>query len=268
MNKEAIITVNSLTKKFNGFTAVNNISFKVRKGEIFAFLGPNGAGKSTTIKMLITLLPPTAGEGSISKYNFVSQPAEVRRIIGYVPQLISVDGTLTAYENLLLMARLYDIPRNERKGRINETIEFLNLGKNMHSLVRTFSGGMVRKIEIGQAMLHHPIVLFLDEPTTGLDPVAKKNVWKHLIELNSRYGTTIFFSTHNMEEAEAFSTRVTIMNLGKIAAIGTVSELKKKTGINNATLEDVFIFFTGNKIKENGNFRSIREGRQTVQRRG
>jgi len=262
-----IIDVRGLTKKFGNFAAVDNISFSVDEGEVFAFLGPNGAGKTTTIKMLITLLKPTSGQGTVAGYDFVSQPSDVRRMIGYVPQMVSVDGALTAYENLMLMAQLYDIPREKRKARISEVLEFFKLEGNAHSLVRTFSGGMVRKLEIGQAILHQPKVLFLDEPTTGLDPIAKQNVWKHLKELNSKFQTTIFFSTHNMEEADAVSNRVAIMDRGKIAAIGPIPELKKRTGRRNATLEDAFVFFTGNQLQEKGNFRAIREARQTEHRR-
>jgi ABC-2 type transport system ATP-binding protein len=268
MRNEEMISIHGLTKKFGDFTAVDNITFSVDDGEIFAFLGPNGAGKTTTIKMLITLLSPTSGHGSIDKFDVVTNSADVRRMIGYVPQMISVDGALTAYENLKLMAQLYDIPAHEQKKRINETLRFFDIEKNANSLVRTFSGGMIRKLEIGQAVLHRPKVLFLDEPTTGLDPIAKQNVWKHLLELNSKFGTTLFFSTHNMEEADEVCHRVAIINKGKLAAIDTVAKLKKKTGKKNATLEDAFIFFTGNKLQEQGNLRSIREARQIERKRG
>lgn len=267
-NNNNIVVVENLTKRFNDLLAVDSISFNIKQGEIFAFLGPNGAGKTTTIRMLITLLKPTSGEGTINGCNFVRQPAEVRKIIGYVPQMISVDGTLTAYENLMLMARLYDIPSNERGKRIKEILSFLNLEKYTNSLVRTFSGGMIRKLEIGQAILHRPRVLFLDEPTSGLDPVARQNVWKYLLELRDTFGTTIFFSTHYMEEAEAMSNRVAIMQNGKIAVIGTAQELEEKTDIKNATLQDAFIFFTGDKLEENGNFHDIKRTREIERKLG
>ncbi len=265
---DTIIAVENLTKRFKDFTAVDNISFDVKKGEIFAFLGPNGAGKTTTIKMLITLLSPTSGDATVNGYSVVHNPAEVRKAIGYVPQMISIDGSLTAWENLLLMARLYDIPFRECKERIRQTLSFLKLEKFAGSLVRTFSGGMIRKLEIGQAMLHHPRVLFLDEPTVGLDPIAKNNVWENLLELRDVFGTTIFFSTHNMEEAEGVCDKVAIMNAGKIAVIGTASELKEKTNKKSATLEDAFIFFTDNFLQENGNFHEIKTTRQTQRRLG
>jgi ABC-2 type transport system ATP-binding protein len=265
----SLIEVSNLTKKFKDFTAVDNISFNVNKGEIFGFLGPNGAGKSTTIKMLITLLEPTQGKALIDGYDIVHQSSKVRETIGYVSQMISVDGTLTAYENLMLMARLYDIaPKTERIKRINETLSFLNLEDHANSLVRTFSGGMIRKMEVGQAMLHRPKVLFLDEPTTGLDPVAQQSVWEHLFALRDTMNTTIFFSTHNMEEADKVSDRVAIINEGKIMIIGTPEEIKAKTGKPNASLEDAFIFFTGNKFQDKSNFREIRRNRKTEQRLG
>ena len=264
-----LIEVSNLTKKFKDFTAVDDISFNIGQGEIFGFLGPNGAGKSTTIKMLITLLKSTSGKATIDGYDLVHSPSRVREIIGYVPQMISVDGTLTAYENLMLMARLYDItPKSERIKRIDEVLSFLNLKDHAQSLVRTFSGGMIRKMEVGQAMLHRPKVLFLDEPTTGLDPVARQSVWDHLITLRDTMGTTIFFSTHNMEEADEVSDRIAIINEGKIAIIGTPEEIKTKTGQVGANLEDAFIFFTGNKLQNKGNFREIRQARKTEQRLG
>jgi ABC-2 type transport system ATP-binding protein len=263
-----IIEVKKLTKRFGDFTAVNDISFGVQPQEIFAFLGPNGAGKSVTIKMLITLLKPTSGQAIVDGYDIVAHSADVRNTIGYVPQSISVDGTLTAYENMMLMARLYEVPRNERKERIKEVLDFLGLAEHTNSLVRTFSGGMIRKMEIGQAMLHRPHVLFLDEPTTGLDPIARQNVWQRLLELRKSFGVTIFFSTQYMEEADLVADRVAIMNQGKIAVIGTVPELKAKTGKSDASLDDAFIYFTGNQLDTAGNFRDIRRARRTEQRLG
>ncbi len=176
--------------------------------------------------------------------------------------MISVDGTLTAYENLMLMARLYDIPRAERKERVREMLSFLELEQHTNSLVRTFSGGMIRKMEVGQAMLHHPKVLLLDEPTTGLDPVARQSVWEHLFELRDRFDTTIFFSTHNMEEADEVSDRVAVMNRGKIEAIGRVEELKAKTGKPDATLEDAFIFLHRKQTGGNRQFSRNPQGQK------
>lgn len=264
-----IITVDNLTKKYGDIVAVDSVSFGVKKGEIFAFLGPNGAGKSTTIKILITLLKPTGGSGSINGFSFIESPAAVRRSIGYVPQMISVDGTLTAYENMILMASLYDVPRKERRERVQRILSFLKLEKFSNTMVKNFSGGMVRKLEIGQAMVHHPPVLFLDEPTTGLDPIGRQDVWKNLLELRDTFSTTIFFTTHYMEEADEVSDRVAIMNLGKLAVAGTAAELKEKTNKTDATLDDAFIFFTGGgPILERNNFRDIRRSRATERNLG
>ena len=263
-----MIDVKDLTKNFGDLCAVDHVSFSVSKGTIFGFLGPNGAGKSTTIKMFITLLTPTSGDAIINGHSLIQHPAEVRKSIGYVPQMISVDGSLTVQENMMFMAQLYDVPYRECKGRIQEMLTFLSLDKHARSLVRTLSGGMIRKLEIGQAMIHHPRILFLDEPTTGVDPIAKRNIWDHLVDLRKTFGTTIFFSTHNLEEAEESSDRVAIMNTGKIAAIGSIAELKEKTKKKDATLEDAFIFFAGNSLEMEGNFRDIRSTRKTEGRLG
>ena len=265
---EKIIEVKNLSKHFGQVLAVKDISFEVKRSEIFSFLGPNGAGKTTTIKMFITLLAPTSGDATINGYSVIHHPAEVRKVIGYVPQMISVDGALTVQENLMLMAHLYDVPHRECNKRIKEMLAFLKLEKYAQSLVRILSGGMIRKLEVGQAMLHHPHLLFLDEPTTGLDPIAKRNIWEHLAELRDTFGTTIFFSTHNMEEAEDACDRIAIMNAGEIAVIGSVSELKEKTNKKDATLEDAFIFFAGNSLQSGGNFRDIKQTRQTHHRLG
>lgn len=267
-NTRSIIEVANLTKRFGDFTAVDDISFTADRGEIFAFLGPNGAGKSTTIKMLITLLDATSGKAAIDGHDISGDAYAVRKAIGYVPQSISVDGTLTANENMMLMAQLYDVPREERRERIAEVLKFLKLERFADKLVRTFSGGMVRKMEIGQAMLHRPHALFLDEPTTGLDPVARQDVWEHLLELRRQFGTTIFFTTHYMDEADGVADRLAIMNAGKIAVIGTSQELKDKTGVTDATLEDAFITFTGNTIREAADFRALKQARRTEARRG
>jgi ABC-2 type transport system ATP-binding protein len=264
-----IIAVENLTKKFGDFVAVDSLTFSVKEGEIFAFLGPNGAGKTTTIKILITLLSPTSGDGIINGFSFIENPVEVRKSIGYVPQMISVDGALTAYENMMLMASLYDVPRKERKSRVQEVLSFLKLEKFSNTMVKNFSGGMVRKLEIGQDILHYPRVLFLDEPTAGLDPIGRQHVWKYLVELCDTFKTTIFFTTHYMEEADEVSDRIAIMNLGKLAAIGTAAELKEKTGKIGATLDDAFIFFTGGGLfLEKGNLRDIWRARTTERKLG
>jgi ABC-2 type transport system ATP-binding protein len=265
---DEIITVDCLAKNFGPLEAVKDISFAVKKSEIFAFLGPNGAGKTTTIKMLITLLRPSGGDALIDGQSLVHQPAQVRQSIGYVPQMISVDGALTVWENMMLMARLYDVPYRECPARIQTMLEFLDLDKQARALARTLSGGMIRKLEIGQAMLHRPHVLLLDEPTTGVDPIAKRHIWEHLTRLRQDFGTTIVFSTHNLDEAEEAADRLAIMNKGQIAAIGGAAELKAQTNLPDATLEDAFIFFAGSALEAGGNFRDIRSTRKTQRRLG
>lgn len=209
-----ILETKALTRRFGTLTAVKALTISVEAGEVFGLLGPNGAGKTTAIKMLTTLLPPTAGAATIAGFDVVRHPAEVRRIIGYVPQVLSADGTLTGYENLLIFAKLYDIPRAERESRIRSALAFMGLADAADKLVREYSGGMIRRLEVAQSMLHRPRLLFLDEPTVGLDPLARKAVWEHIARLRTDYSTTIFLTTHYMEEADSLCHRVAIMHLG------------------------------------------------------
>ena len=262
-----ILETNSLTRRFGPLIAVDDFSMGIRTGEIFGLVGPNGAGKTTVIKMLTTLLKPTAGNAWVGGYDIVGNPAQVRRIIGYVPQLLSADGSLTAFENLLIFAKLYHIPRGERVRRIREALVFMGLDDVANKMVREYSGGMIRRLEIAESMLHRPKVLFLDEPTVGLDPVARKVVWDHIQQLRSDYGTTILLTTHYMEEADTLCNRVAIMHLGKIAAIGTPTELKASVG-EGATLDDVFVHYSGFEVDSGGNYRDISRTRRTARRLG
>ena len=230
------IDVQNLTKIYKGnIKAVDNLSFEVAEGSIFGFLGPNGAGKSTTIKILITLARPTQGTAHIFDLDVIKEPGKVRGVIGYVPQELSADGALTGYENLLLSAKLYDIPPHERKTRIDAILTLLELTPRAHSLVDTYSGGMVRRLEIGQAMLHHPRVLFLDEPTIGLDPAGRKLVWEHIRKLNHDEHMTIFLTTHYMEEAEALCDQIGIIDHGRLSVVGSPQQLKEKVGEGTIT---------------------------------
>lgn len=265
---QEIIEVSELVKCFGDNTAVNHVSFAVGEGEVFGLLGPNGAGKSTIIKILTTLLPPTSGNACVVGFDVTRQPMEVRRRIGYVPQALSADGNLTGYENLLVFARLYDLPHTERAPKVREALTFMGLQDAGDRLVRTYSGGMIRRLEVAQAMLHRPQVLFLDEPTVGLDPVARKAVWEHLAELRSQTGMTIFLTTHYMEEADSLCDRVAVMHLGKVVAMGTPAELKATIDEPEATLDDVFAHYTGNILESGGNYRDTARTRRAVRRLG
>lgn len=266
--KSVILSTRGLTRRFDKFTAVDTLNISVAPGEVFGLLGPNGAGKSTVIKMLTTLLPPSAGQATLAGYDVTHQSNTVRRVIGYVPQALSADGSLTGYENLLIFAKLYDIPSKRRQQRIHDVLEFMGLHSAAHRLVRTYSGGMIRKLEIAQSILHRPQLLFLDEPTVGLDPVARTQVWHLVQELCANYGTTIFLTTHFLEEADSLCNRVTIMNRGKEIVTGAPSELKAAIAKPNATLDDVFIYYTGDELASGVSYYDTAKTRRNAQRLG
>jgi ABC-2 type transport system ATP-binding protein len=264
----AIVETEALTRRFGRFVAVDTLTMAVEAGEVFALLGANGAGKTVTLKMLTTLLPPTSGTARVAGYDIVRQAGHVRRVIGYVPQMVSVDGALTGYENMLIAAKLHDIPRAERQARIQDMCALLGLTDVAQKLVRAYSGGMIRRLEIGQAMLHHPRVLFLDEPTIGLDPLARQIVWERLEHLRAHDGTTIIFTTHLMEEVDQQCSRVAILHRGTIAALGTPAALKATLGGDETTLDDVFVHYAGGVVEEGGEYREITRTRRTAQRLG
>lgn len=243
-----VIDVSHLTREFGTLRAVNDVSFQVNKGEIFAFLGPNGAGKSTTIKMLTTLLKPTAGSVYLNKIDSALYQAQARRVFGIVFQDPSLDDDLTAMENLQLHAVLYNVPVLLRKQRIQEMLEFVELWERKDHLVKTFSGGMKRRLEIARGLLHHPKILFLDEPTIGLDPQTRNHMWQYLQAVNQKEQMTIFFTTHYMEEAEKIAQKIAVIDHGKIIAMGTTQQLTKQT--QTKTLEDAFLVLTGRPIRE------------------
>jgi ABC-2 type transport system ATP-binding protein len=243
-----IIEVKNLVKKFKDFTAVNDISFEVKKGEIFAFLGPNGAGKSTTIKILTTLLDKTSGEILVNGQNPATHKHGVRKSFGIVFQDPSLDDDMTCYENMQLHAVLYSVPSRERESRIKELLIFVELWDRKDSLVKTFSGGMKRRLEIARGLLHHPKILYLDEPTLGLDPQTRNHMWQYVQELSRKEGMTVFFTTHYMEEAEKIAKRIAIIDHGKIIATGSPMELKKQTGTES--LEEAFLKLTGNVMRD------------------
>ncbi len=243
-----MITVKNLTKKFSDVVAVQDISFDVPEGEIFAFLGPNGAGKSTTIKMLTTLLRPTSGTITVHGYDPVRDPDAVRRSFGIVFQDHSVDDELTAWENMEFHGVMYDVPNPLRRKRIDELLAFVDLTDRAHSLVKEFSGGMKRRLEIARGLLHHPKIIFLDEPTLGLDPQTRNHMWEYLKNLNDKEGTTVFFTTHYMEEADRVADRIAIIDHGTIIATGTSEALKAQT--KTTTLEEAFLALTGKTIRD------------------
>jgi len=243
-----MIRVQNLVKKFADFTAVDDISFQVPKGEIFAFLGPNGAGKTTTIKMLTTLLPPTSGSLELNGLDPTRQANEVRRQFGIVFQDPSLDGDLTAAENLELHGVLYHVPRKERRERAQMLLKLFELWDRKDTQVKKFSGGMKRRLEIARGFLHTPKILFLDEPTLGLDPQSRNQLWTHVRRLNETEQVTVFLTTHYMEEADRVAQRIAVIDHGKIVAIGTSQELRERT--NTESLEDAFLTLTGTTIRD------------------
>jgi ABC-2 type transport system ATP-binding protein len=263
-----ILQTDGLTKRFGALIAVDDFTIAIPEGEVFGLLGPNGAGKTTVLKMLTTLLPPSAGHASVGGFDVVRQAGAVRRIIGYVPQMISADGNLSGYENLLIFAKLYDIPRRELRQRIQDALALMGLTAAGNNLVKTYSGGMVRRLEMAQSMLHRPRVLFLDEPTVGLDPAARHLVWEHIQQLQRDFGDTILVTTHLMEEADILCQRVAIMHHGTVRAIGAPKELKASLGQPDATLDDVFMHYAGDTLDAGGRFRDIRRQRRVARRLG
>ncbi|MBI5729356.1 MAG: ATP-binding cassette domain-containing protein [Candidatus Magasanikbacteria bacterium] len=238
----------NLTKKFGDFTAVANISFKVEKGEFAAFLGPNGAGKTTSIKMFTTLLHPTAGSIELNGIDPTKDRFGARRSFGIVFQDPSVDDELTAYENMKFHAVLYGVPAKEQAGKIEELLTFVELWERKDGLVKTFSGGMKRRLEIARALLHEPAVLFLDEPTVGLDPQTRNHMWSYIEKLNREKQMTVLFTTHYMEEAEKFARRVLVIDHGKMITDGSPAKLMQDTAAQS--LEEAFLKLTGHGIRE------------------
>lgn len=242
----AVIEVKNLTKKYNGFTAVDGISFEVGEGEVFGFLGPNGAGKTTTINMLCTLLRPTSGSALVSGSDVVRDPNQVRREIGIIFQDPSLDDRLTAEDNLRFHGYLYHMDRKRIDERIPEVLNLVELYDRRRDFVRKFSGGMKRRLEIARGLLHCPKVLFLDEPTLGLDPQTRAHIWDYVLKMREDSGLSIFMTTHYMQEAEVCD-RVVIIDHGKIVDLDTPEKLKAK--YNETTLEGVFLKLTGREIR-------------------
>jgi ABC-2 type transport system ATP-binding protein len=245
-----MIRVERLVKTYGEVQAVRDISFEVRQGEIFAFLGPNGAGKTTTIKMLTTLLRPTSGKVEIDGLDPVTHQNEVRKRFGIVFQDPSLDDELTAAENMDLHGALYHVPRKTRIERSEMLLRLFELWDRRNDPVKQFSGGMRRRLEIARGLLHTPKIIFLDEPTLGLDPQTRNQLWTHVRRLNEEEQVTVFLTTHYMEEADRVAQRIAIVDHGRIVAQGTPAELKQQTGTE--TLEQAFLALTGSSIREEG----------------
>lgn len=254
----SIIKVQNLTKKYKNLIAVDHISFSVKPGDIFAFLGPNGAGKTTTVKMITTLLKPTEGEITVNGYNVSNQKDQVRKSLGIVFQDSSLDEELTAWENMEFHGILYKIPTQIRRASMERLLKIVQLWDRRNNFVKTYSGGMKRRLEIARGLLHQPKILFLDEPTLGLDAQTRISLWEQIKQLNQKYQTTIFFTTHYLEEAEKIASKIAIIDNGKIIAEGTVNSLKKQT--KTQSLEAAYLALTGKNIREESsdNFNHMR----------
>jgi len=243
-----VIRVQHVVKKFGDFTAVDDISFEVETGEIFAFLGPNGAGKTTTIRMLTTLLQPTSGTLELNGLNPTVQKEEARKQFCIVFQDPSLDQDLTAWENMELHGVLYNVPRDVRRQRTEMLLKLFDLWDRRDAQVKQFSGGMRRRLEIARGFLHTPKILFLDEPTLGLDPQSRNQLWTHVKSLNETERVTVFLTTHYMDEADRVAHRIAIIDHGRIVAMGSSRELKERTG--KESLEEAFLALTGTTIRE------------------
>jgi ABC-2 type transport system ATP-binding protein len=263
------VAVTGVRHRFGDYAAVDGVDLQVQEGEVFGLLGPNGAGKTTLLRLINTLLPIQEGAVSVYGRDVTRSPMAVRRLLGYVPQQLSIEAALTGRENVAWFARLFDVPRAERKERVAHALETMALTDSADRLAGTYSGGMVRRLELAQALVNRPALLILDEPTVGLDPVARDSVWRRVEELRESTGMTVLLTTHYMEEADALCDRIALLHLGRVRAEGTPEELKDLVG-EDASLEDVFRQFTGGTLDDDakGGLRAIRTSRRTARRLG
>ncbi len=263
------VRCHGLRHRFGSQVAVDGVDLVVERGEVFGLLGPNGAGKTTTIRVLNTLLPVQEGEVEVLGHDVRADPMAVRRCLGYVPQQLSIEGALTGRENVMWFARLFDVPRRERRQRVDDALEAMGLEDAADRLAAGYSGGMVRRLELAQALVGRPELLILDEPTVGLDPVARDGVWERLGELRTATGMTVFLTTHYMQEADVLCDRVALMHLGRIRSQGTPAALKALLG-PGTTLDDVFRHATGSELDghQGGGLRDVRATRRTAGRVG
>ena len=259
-----------LSYQFGAHLAVDHVNLSIAPGEMYGLLGPNGAGKTTTIRMITTLLKPVTGAVRVFGLDAAARPMLVRRVIGYVPQALSADANLTGVENVELFARLFDVPRRERKQRVAEALEAMGLTEAAGRLAGTYSGGMIRRLELAQSLISAPRLLVLDEPTVGLDPIARGVVWEYIAKLRSEHNMTVLMTTHYMDEADAYCDRISLMHRARIRVTGTPAELRSELG-DEATLDDVFRHYTGDdldKPSEEGGMRDVRRSRRTASRLG
>ena len=261
MADDSVIKVKNLVKKFNGLAAVNGISFEVKPEEMFAFLGPNGAAKTTTINVWTTQLLPTSGSAEVAGFDVVKKPNQVRKSIGIIFQDPSLDVELTTWENLKFHGMLYGLTTSEVKSMGEEVLKMVGLWERRDSRVKTFSGGMKRRLEIARGLMHHPQILFLDEPTIGLDPQSRHNIWEHIYELREKFKMTIFLTTHYMEESENCD-QVAIIDEGKIKALDTPTNLKAK--FDQKSMNGVFLALTGKKARDEEKFNPLDKIRQDL----
>jgi ABC-2 type transport system ATP-binding protein len=261
----------SVSYRYGEHVALDGVDLRVERGEIFGLLGPNGAGKTTTIRIANTLLPVQEGRIEVLGFDVSRSQMSIRRRIGYVPQQLSIEAALTGRQNVTWFARLFDVPKQGRAEQVDEALELMGLGDAADRLAGTYSGGMVRRLELAQALVNRPELLILDEPTVGLDPVARDGVWQRVEELREATGMTVLLTTHYMEEADLLCDRIAMLHLGRVQTVGGPDELKDELGLE-ATLEDVFRHFTGNELDASGearqSIRTIRSTRRTARRVG
>ncbi|MGV0781284.1 ATP-binding cassette domain-containing protein [Mycolicibacterium sp. XJ775] len=263
-----------LTHRYGTFTAVDDLTLQVHRGETLGLIGPNGAGKTTAVRVLTTLTPVQEGEVRIFGLDAERRTMDIRHNIGYVPQQLSIEAALTGRQNVELFARLYDVPRAERRERVDQALESMQLLDVADAVAGTYSGGMVRRLELAQALVNRPLLLILDEPTVGLDPIARDSVWTQVGRMQAEFGMTVLLTTHYMGEADALCDRVALMHHGRLQAVGTPAELKervvKATDTPDATLEDVFRHYAGSDLtddgQQNGGMREVRATRRTARR--
>ncbi|HSN11200.1 MAG TPA: ATP-binding cassette domain-containing protein [Propionibacteriaceae bacterium] len=264
------VHLEDVSYSFGDHRAVDGVSLDISAGECFGLLGPNGAGKTTLIRLMNTLLPLQSGTIEVFGHSVRHHKTAVRRLMGYVPQQLSIEAALTGRENVMWFARLYDIPRRERRDRVEEALAMVDLQDSAGRLASTYSGGMVRRLELAQALVNRPALLVLDEPTVGLDPNARDSVWERVAEMQREQGTTVIVTTHYMEEADALCDRVALLNLGKLAVVGTPDALKAQLG-PEANLEDVFRHYSGSSLDDHaqrGGLSGVRSSRTTARRLG